>query len=422
MGTISGKTEMTKVFGSAAGLLTAAGLLAGTPAFAADLGGNCCADLEERIAELEATTARKGNRKVSLTVSGWVNEAVFFWDDGSERNAYVGTNELEQSRFRFTGDAKINADWKAGYVLEIGANGAGSKGFSQDSTSSSAITVRKSAWYLQSKELGKLTVGKFDPATYHIVDNVDTTLTRNVSDYEAAGVALGSFLTRINGVKTNLKWTDYLGGFQNGTPGQNGLRNGVRYDTPEFAGFVASASWGEDDEWETALKYKGELGDFQLVAGLGYGESTDPGVNGGPCAQGNGDCQWWAAGALVQHKPTGLYVYGGYGENHIDLKPAQIADQTSTSWYIQGGIEKKWFDLGKTNIFAEYRNDDAGLSKAADSARFDFWAAGIAQNVEAADMTFYALYRHFDGDFSKGAVVTDLDALDMVITGAKINF
>ena len=38
-------------------------------AFAADLGGNCCADLEERIAELEATTARKGNRKVSLTVS-----------------------------------------------------------------------------------------------------------------------------------------------------------------------------------------------------------------------------------------------------------------------------------------------------------------------------------------------------------------
>ncbi|MFA5952941.1 MAG: hypothetical protein WC807_22015, partial [Hyphomicrobium sp.] len=53
---------------------------------AADLGGNCCADLDERIAELEATTARKGNRKVSLTISGWVNEAVFFWDDGVERH------------------------------------------------------------------------------------------------------------------------------------------------------------------------------------------------------------------------------------------------------------------------------------------------------------------------------------------------
>jgi hypothetical protein len=32
-------------------------------ASAADLGGNCCADLEERVAELEATTVRKGNRR-----------------------------------------------------------------------------------------------------------------------------------------------------------------------------------------------------------------------------------------------------------------------------------------------------------------------------------------------------------------------
>ncbi len=69
-------------------------LIAATPARAADLGGDCCADLEERVAELEATTARKGNRKGSLTVSGWVKQAVFAWDDGVERNAYVGTNAL----------------------------------------------------------------------------------------------------------------------------------------------------------------------------------------------------------------------------------------------------------------------------------------------------------------------------------------
>ena len=60
-----------------AGLLFAATTFAG-PASAADLGGDCCADLEERVAELEATTARKGNRKVTLTISGWVNEAVFW--------------------------------------------------------------------------------------------------------------------------------------------------------------------------------------------------------------------------------------------------------------------------------------------------------------------------------------------------------
>ncbi|MBN9281890.1 MAG: porin, partial [Hyphomicrobium denitrificans] len=55
--------------------LFGAALFACTSAFsmsvqAADLGGDCCADLEQRIAELEATTATKGNRKVSLTISG----------------------------------------------------------------------------------------------------------------------------------------------------------------------------------------------------------------------------------------------------------------------------------------------------------------------------------------------------------------
>ena len=60
-----------------------AGLLLSTAsAQAADLGGNCCADLEERVAELEATTARKGNRRMSLTVSGQVTRSILYWNDG----------------------------------------------------------------------------------------------------------------------------------------------------------------------------------------------------------------------------------------------------------------------------------------------------------------------------------------------------
>ena len=98
------------------GALVAAGLLAGgmsasgsTSAFAADLGGNCCADLEERIAELEATTARKGNRKVSLTITGWVSQQVMWWDDGHERNVYVtDTGSVSiGTHVKFTGQATI---------------------------------------------------------------------------------------------------------------------------------------------------------------------------------------------------------------------------------------------------------------------------------------------------------------------------
>ena len=43
-------------------------MMGAQPAKAADLGGDCCADLEERVAELEATTVRKGNKKVTVQV------------------------------------------------------------------------------------------------------------------------------------------------------------------------------------------------------------------------------------------------------------------------------------------------------------------------------------------------------------------
>ena len=95
------------------GALVAAGLLVGGlsagSASAADLGGNCCADLEERIAELEATTARKGNRKVSLTVTGWVSSQIFWFDAGDESNVYVNDNSNDlSSNFKFTGSATIS--------------------------------------------------------------------------------------------------------------------------------------------------------------------------------------------------------------------------------------------------------------------------------------------------------------------------
>ena len=71
-------------------LFAAAGLFMGGVAMpsakAADLGGDCCADLEERVAELEATTARKGNRKMSLTITGQVHRMVLWWDDGHSSN------------------------------------------------------------------------------------------------------------------------------------------------------------------------------------------------------------------------------------------------------------------------------------------------------------------------------------------------
>ena len=88
-----------------------------TPAKAADLAVDCSVDLEERVAELEATTVRKGNKKVSVTLYGQVNRAVLFWDDGAEKNAYGVDNNYESSRFSIKARPRPAAIGRAGYRL-----------------------------------------------------------------------------------------------------------------------------------------------------------------------------------------------------------------------------------------------------------------------------------------------------------------
>src|SRR5262245_30302067 len=104
---------------SAALLMSAAYGAMSVSAQAADLGGNCCADLEERVAELEATTAKKGNRKVSLTVYGQVSTGVMYFDNGARSDTYVMDNQVSNSRFGFRGDAKISPNLSAGFNIEV---------------------------------------------------------------------------------------------------------------------------------------------------------------------------------------------------------------------------------------------------------------------------------------------------------------
>ena len=420
---------------------------AGTPAAAADLGGDCCADLEERVAELEATTARKGNRKVSLTISGWVNEAVLLWDDGTESNAYVGTNSLEQSRVRFVGEAQIAPGYSAGYTLEIGVQGEPLNGFNQnnpDGIGTNALTVRKSNWWLKSKDLGKVTVGLEGTALYHVLDDADGANTRNVSDAQAAAVYQNGFFLRhdgafvTNGSAADLTWSNILQGIDNGTVGQDGRRNIVRYDSPEIAGFVLTASWGEDDDWGMSLTYKQGWGDFNVLAKVGYGQNADENIGCSEKKQSTTDCEMFGTAATIMHVPTGLYVYGGYAQNHDNtVADTAGADATSSLWFIQGGIEQKWIPLGKTTIFGEYRHDDGGskLGTSLDgtfggghlqSTDINFVGAGIVQHIDPAEMDLYLTYRHGEGDIvgRNGAAdtTTSLDAFDAVVMGGLIKF
>ena len=253
--------------------LAAAALMASlaSAASAADLGGNCCADLEERIAELEATTARKGNRKVSLEIYGQISEALMYWDDGAESNLQTVTNDNARSRFGFRGKAKINADWEAGYRLEVGVRTVNSKRFTQldrKATDDSGLDMRDSHWYVKSKSLGAVYLGLGTSATNAITE-ANLSQTANFSKYsDVEDSGLGLLLrSSVNGGLSAISWRRLIGdgGDQPGE-GERAL-NLARYESPSLYGFVFGASWGEDDIWDVALRYSGEGGGFKYTAG-----------------------------------------------------------------------------------------------------------------------------------------------------------
>src|SRR6266508_3156129 len=285
---IGGSSEAAKRLALAA-IVGAVGwaVLDQKPVRAADLGGDCCADLEERVAELEATTVRKGNKKVAVTVYGKVNRATLFWDDGAEQNVYSVDNSYESTRFGFKGKATIVGDWSAGFRIEIEDRDAASETVNQidddNGPQARGLFVRHSWIYLDNKKLGQLRGG----LTYTPKDDVtkDTDVTVLEDTMTSDNHMNRGFFLRPKGFNTEvgaagqLKWQQISQCYTSTSAFDcSTRRNGVSYWSPEWYGFTASWGWFEDDIWGAALRYDKDWGEnWQVGAGVGY----EPAPGGG---------------------------------------------------------------------------------------------------------------------------------------------
>jgi hypothetical protein len=424
---------------AALGLVAVAGV---SPAKAADLGGDCCADLEERVAELEATTARKGNRKVSLTISGQVETALMAWDNGDRRDVYVvDVPTVGGTFFQFNGDAKINPNLSAGFLIQVGFD-KGSRSHQVNEVDDdggqagdTSVVITLANWYLDHKQLGRVTVGRANTATAGItgIDLGGAGVIANVN----VGYWQRSFsLTGVAGATA--AWNTVLGG---GTVNGSTLSRGnvINYTTPNVAGFQAAAAWGENDVWDVALRYAGEFSGVRLAAGIGYGSNL-----GGlgevtadiPANAGKAVPTLLKGSASVMHLATGLYLTGAYIRQDNDNGTPDI-----TMYYVNGGIAKNWTGLGNTVLYGEYARVDDGVSCGAgscqpfggnandliDSSEATVWGLGIVQHIDAAAMEVFLAYRNYSASVTS-APGNDLNGkvnyndFDVVMGGARIRF
>lgn len=402
----------------------------GQPAMAADLGGNCCADLEERIAELEATAAKKGNSKVSLRVYGRVDRMMSAWDDmdakanlsinGTQVGAVAGTlleggskighdNSNRQSFVGFAGKAKINSDLSAGFVIEI----ATSDYDLLFGESTNGIYVYKQYVFLKSEQAGSLTLGLASSAT----DGIDELSTVDIG----AATRPLSFRPVVGPSGA----TELFDGSE---------RNLIRYDSPALQGFQATASYStadagvagaDTDLWEVALRYAGEFGGFQVVGGLGYsdGEGTTK--------------QTYMGAASVKHIASGIFVTGNYGHAEWDSPFAGSGEPEVDGYAVTAGIESKPVNLGKTVLYGEWGQLDGdwsifsapGVNFSLD-AEATYYGGGIVQNIDAAAMQLFVSFRMYEAEaditgkmgVTSGKLHGEIDSWLVGGVGASIQF
>jgi hypothetical protein len=417
-------------------LLAAVTLIALTPrhATAADLGGGCCGDLEERIAELEATTARKGNRRVSLNISGEVNRALLIWNDGTDSDAYIVDNAApaEGTKVRLSGEGILGRGWKAGFIVELGFTDSSSMFVNQvdDDANDTSFETRLANWYIEGERFGRLTVGQQASATDGI-----TTIDLSRAQTDPVTWHNASFgIREADGDYTGLTWGNIAWGLE----GYKG--DFIRYDSPSVYGFVASAAWGENDSWDAAVRFQRDFDAVRIAAGAGYlwvGDDSTASLYPNDTVVASGSIS-------VMHVPTGLF--GNFAAGQVDisrdaLSSAANPDQGSM-WMAQAGIEKRITPYGATTVYGEYgqysdlmlgytgfngNNPPAFTGGSVDpttitGTEVQRWGIGAVQQFDSAALEMYAVFNHFEAEVQTTTGETGTDPWYGVVVGSRMKF
>ena len=176
---------------------------------------------------------------------------------------------------------------------------------------------------------------------------------------------------------------------------------------------------------------------FKLALGAGYSEFTVENVTGPLPTGSKKDSKFFQAGGYLQHLASGLFVHAAYGHEDnsdttiVTLNDPAVTPPDSHHWYVKAGIRRAWTPLGATIIYGDYAEyiDQVGpnaLGLGVESSTFRRSGATIAQEIDAASMTIYLKYDHYEADVSGQNLelngVTGLEDADFVSLGALINF
>ena len=342
---------------------------------------------------------RSRNDKVSLKIYGQVNRAALYANDGDEDNWFFVDNDNSSTRIGLLGSTNAIGDFSLGTKFEVEFQSNPSNEVSQEDKNGvgdNNFKRRHFDIFVTSKRYGKMSLGYGDTASNGTAE-VDLSGTDVVGYSSISDMAGGQFFFDND--------TDDLSGTTIGDVYSNfdGLSRDdrLRYDTPDFYGFVASGSVISGDAADVALRYSAKFGDFKLAAAAAY---SDPASNSDSV-----DNTIDGSISVLHGSGFNLTFAGGTRDYKVSGR------NDGAFYYGKLGYQRKFFSIGTTAMSVDYaRNEDVEQdSDEADTVGFQF-----VQNIDRWATEYYFGYRYHSLDRDN----TDFDDINAVMTGLRVKF
>ncbi|OEU60491.1 MAG: hypothetical protein BBJ57_08640 [Desulfobacterales bacterium PC51MH44] len=351
---------------------------------------------------------------VDFKISGQINRAVLWGDNGNDDDVKFVDNDNSSTRFRFTGSNEFNEVWKVGIVWEnqmesnssadTSLNGDG-EGEIDIGTNSDAgditFTERKMEFYVEHAKLGKISLGQGDTASNSTAE-VDLSGT-DVVNYSSIADMTGGFTFRDDDDNVILDSGDSFTFIGNAFSNFDGLsrRDRIRYDTPTFYGFSGATSYMNGQTYDFALRSAHEWENFgKLAAAIAY----IPGNN-------QRDEYSQFNGSISFLHNSGLNLTFSHGTRDFDVR----ASDDAKNYYGKLGYKfDKWaFSVDYTYSENVDQDDDEATSIGA-AAVWNIWES----------VQFYGSYRWHDLDRGtlNAANTGDPEDINAVMIGGRVKF
>lgn len=355
-----------------------------------------------------------GTSNMNVSISGQVNRAIVYVDDGHNGELVNVDNNYHGTRLRVVGTADINDGFTMGSRFEFGADANSSSAANQFDTNTGIGTYRGRIYeiYGDWADFGRLTLGHGKMASDDMTElslNGASLFEMSLAASPAEGFYLrdrnetnAAFRTRVTAAGATAASAPTLGDAFSNLDG--GRDDRVRYDSVRWKGMQASVAYASMGFWDAAITHNADYDNFETLSAIAYrhDDSGDEFVNGS---------------LSMLHKPSGMtFTYNGARKDGD--KPATATTNLDSEMdYFQLGWNADLNCLGQTSFAVGYYMGEDMVRTGDESDAMGF---AIHQAVDKIGAEFYIMAKQFDYDDRQAA--RNWDKMNLIAVGGLVRF